>query len=399
MSPAFASAVLLYYVWHTLRNDFDLGGVQNGVTLRTLGTPPDNHLFELKCRVLNGEPDCSIPENPRNTWGSSFQCSRGTLCFIVATRGATNVVFSTSALLEAHIDARTLRATISTVVLPTGATHRLDVYEISAVRGFPQFQKRRDLEVCFDTVPAGAGKRCVQLHFMVPPFDLRMSVDEGPFLTSAVAISRPYERRRVRVQVRDLNLEDHVCIDYPAVTNGVVSNVPNSLNQLAMESQATAFFEWEDMPTLTSSWTYSLSDCFAATRCVGGKLGGVCPGGLWERAFTVKGKSMNATMVFGAHSESKNVRSRSTYTLMLPDYATDSAQLIVASQLGVPAFLDSMNLAIDQALKRGTPYSLQRLEPAFINCPLSTVAVYAILQKWRRNNDGNKFSKVLCHSF
>ena len=375
-----------------------MGGAQNGVTAKTLGTPPDNHLFELNCRVINGEPDCSIPETPRLSWGSSLQCNRGSLCFIVATRGATNVVFSTSALFEAHIDARTLRATISTVLVPTGATHRLDRYEISAVRGFPQFQKRRDLEVCFDTVPAGPGKRCVQLHFMVPPFDLRMSVDEGPFLTSAVAISRPYERRRVRVQVRDLNLEDRVCIDYPAVTNGVVSNVPNSLNQLAMESQATVFFEWEDMATL-SSWTYSLSDCFAATNCVGGKMGAVCHSGLWERAFTVKGKAVNATMVFGAHPQSKNVRSASMYTdsLMLPDYGTDSAQLIVASQLGVPAFLDSLNLAIDQDLTRGTPYSLQRLEPAFINCPLSTVAIYAILQKWRRNNDGNEFSKVLCY--
>ena len=50
-----------------------------------------------------------------------------------------------------------IRIASATVLVPTGATHRLDRYEILPVRGFPQFQKRRDLEVCFDTVPAGPG--------------------------------------------------------------------------------------------------------------------------------------------------------------------------------------------------------------------------------------------------
>ena len=299
--------------------------------------------------------------------------AQGAVCFLVTTREATNVEFSISPALEAHIDARTLRASISSVPVPEGLTHQIVKYELSAVRGFPQFQKRRDLEVCFDTVPQGAGKRCVQLYFLVPPFDLRVSVDEGPFRTRAVADSKPYERRRVRVRVRDLNIEDDVCIDYPAVTQGEVSNVPNAVDQDVLDTSTTAYFEWEET-----------GDCYAATHCVSGLVGGVCTGGEWERVFTIKSKTQNATIVFGAHALSRHVRSRSPLAdgMEPPDQSADSAQLIVASRGGVPAFLDAMNLAIDNDLMRGTPYSLQHLEPAFINCPLRPVAIYAILQKW-----------------
>ncbi len=50
--------------------------MQNGNVVAALGTPPDNHLFELKCRVTGGQPDCAIPDNPRKKWGGAYSCSK-----------------------------------------------------------------------------------------------------------------------------------------------------------------------------------------------------------------------------------------------------------------------------------------------------------------------------------
>ena len=49
---------------------------QNGNVVAALGTPPDNHLFELKCRVANGQPNCAIPDTPRKRWGGQYSCSK-----------------------------------------------------------------------------------------------------------------------------------------------------------------------------------------------------------------------------------------------------------------------------------------------------------------------------------
>jgi hypothetical protein len=383
----------------------------------TTGTPPDGHLFELPCTVINDKPSCAITTSQK--WGTQYLCSQvclsvcrrpspprlpsptalparpilqpllllslsrlgvpltyinlpnwqGSLCFLVATQDVDQVVFTTSAALAAHMDARSLKATILNVAVMEGNTHKIAHYEIANVQGFPEFQGRRDLEVCWDTLPVSAGKRCIQFYFGAPPYHLRMAVDGGAFLTNAVTRIMPYQRSRVVVRVRDLNMQDRVCIDYPATYN-MISGVPGLMQDL----DGKAFFEWEDA-----------GECYAATRCLSGLVGASCVGREWERVFTIKAKAYNSTLTFGHDPQSMHVKSASTFS-SYNDRSAEAARLTLNTILKVPAFADNVP---GVGNVRGTPYSMQRLEPAFINCPLPTVAVYSLLQIWKNTTVGS----------
>jgi len=286
---------------------------------------------------------------------------------MVVTVDADDVIFTTSPALTAHMDLRALKATVQSLDVTPAATHRIRVYRISEVLGFPSFVNRRDLEVCYDTVPAGAGKRCVQIHFGVPPFHLRLSVDGGLFQSSAVARTMPYQTSRVVVRVRDVNALDRVCIDLPA-TYGQVSGVPGTDGVIVEDAAERAYFEWEDS-----------GECYAATRCASGLVGGeLCAGGEWERVFTIKSKTRNTTLTFGSEPQSAQVKSASRWSAFT-DQSSESAQLSLNPVLGVPAFVDSLPGA---NMVAGTPYSMQRLDTCFINCPMSTVSMYSLLQIW-----------------
>jgi len=344
------------------------------------GTPLDGKHFELPCVVSNDQPNCAIPQftyswdMATNAADNEYKCGSA-LCFLVVTIDATDVVFTTSPALTAHMDSRALKATISPVPVMEGALHRIREYAISDIRGFPAFVNKRDLEVCYDTVPAGAGKRCLQLYFGVPPFHLRLSVDGAPFLPRNVARIMPYQKSRVVVRVRDLNTGDRVCIDYPATFNRV-SNVPGNRE----DSAGTAFFDWEDsIGHITDE-----DACYHATRCVSGLVGGtLCAGGEWERIFTIKAKTSNTTVMLGSDQSSNHVKSASRWSTFA-DKSAESATLKLNVVLAVPAFIDD----VPGANKiRGTPYAMERLDTAFINCPVPTVAVYSLLQLWTDDSD------------
>ena len=249
-----------------------------------------------------------------------------------------------------------------------GATHKIAQYVLSDVHGFPEFTKADDLEVCFDTVPAGAGKRCVQFYFGVPPFNLVLSVDGGPFVPHAMATLMPYQRSRVVVRVTDVNRMDHVCIDHPDTRPTEVSGVPNRM----VDDSAPAFFAWEDA-----------GSCYDATRCVSGLVNGeLCEEGVWERIFTIKAKVYNATLTYMDTSDvsTTGVKSKSRVAFStFSDRCSEHVELGLNVLLKRTSFIDEVPGA---NRVRGTPYSLQRLETAFVNCPLRKVAVYAILQHW-----------------
>ena len=293
---------------------------------------------------------------------------QGSICFLVTTHDADSVVFTTSPVLAQHLDSRAVKATITYPKLMDGATHKIAQYVLSDVHGFPEFLKADDLEVCFDTVPAGAGKRCVQFYFGVPPFNLVLSVDGGPFLPRALASMMPYQRSRVVVRVTDVNRMDRVCIDHPYTRPTEVSGVPNRM----VDDSSQAFFEWEDA-----------GSCYDATRCVSGLVNGeLCEGGVWERIFTIKAKVYNATMMYVDTSDvsTTGVKSISRVAFStFSDRCSEHVELGLNVLLKRPSFVDHVPGA---NRVRGTPYSLQRLETAFVNCPLRKVAVYAILQHW-----------------
>ena len=340
---------------------------------RTVGTPADGTVFESPCTITGDGPDCSIEETLR--WGEQIVCSPGAYCFVVATEGASDIVFTTSPALTEHMNLRTLKASIKNIPVMPGAVHKIRLYEISEIQGFPEFESATDLQVCFDTVPAGAGKRCVSFYFGVPPFQVQLSVDGGNFSSTAVARIMPYQRSRVTVRVRDLNAQDRVCIDHPATYNKI-SGVPG-----LMEDQgSTAFFQWEDV-----------GECYAATRCVSGLVDGqTCRGRLWERIFFIKAKPYNATLTFGAVPDASrtNVRSKRRGTdLDQEDRSTQTATLSLHTVLGVPAFLDTMP-GVNTV--PGTPYSGKRFPSAFVNCPVPKIAIYSVLQRWSSDTQSDQ---------
>ena len=201
---------------------------ENGLVKKADGTPANGFQFEVPCLVSNKVPNCAIKTQMK--WGQQLFCSTGAICFLVTTLDATDVVFFPSPGFTDHMDMRTFKCTVSEVAVdntdPLFSRLRMRKYEILDVQGFPEFTSRQDLELCFETIPAGAGRRCLQLYFGVPPYDLRISVDGGAFVSGAVSRSSPYERSRVAVRVRDANVQDQVCIDYPA-TFKAVSNTPD----------------------------------------------------------------------------------------------------------------------------------------------------------------------------
>jgi len=274
-------------------------------------------------------------------------------------------------MLAQHMDVRTVKATIQYPKLMNGATHKIASYVLSDVQGFPDFTRPDDLEVCFDTVPAGAGRRCVHYYFGVPPFKVRMSVDGGAFMPSVLATTMPYQSSRVVVRVTDVNKMDRVCIDHPSTVPTEVSGVPNK----PVDDSAQAFFEWEDA-----------GSCYDATRCLSGLVNGVlCESGEWERVFMIKSKVNNATLTYTGSSATPGVgvksRSRvagSAFDLN-PDSCPERAELKLHVVLKKPAFIDRVPGA---NRLQGTPYSMQRLETAFVNCPIKRVAMYAVLQVW-----------------
>jgi hypothetical protein len=314
------------------------------------------------------------------------------VCFLVTTEGAKDheVHFTTSPQLTEHMDKRTVKVSIASVGVPQDdrddeLVTKIKRFEMSEIQGFPEFQKMEDLEVCFDTVPSGAGKRCVYFYFSVPPYHLRLSVDGENFTSAAVASVMPYQRTRVAVRVRDFNVQDRVCINYPQTYNSV-SGVPNQAGTGLMVDQGrTPWFLWEDVG----------DDCYEATRCVSGSgrvNGELCIGGEggaeWERVFFIKpkGADVDTTLDFGGVRESKflGVSSQSRVT-GAEDYAYEQTKLELRVIRSRPAFLDNV-----PGVNRvpGTPYSMQRFAPAFINCPVPRIAIYVMLQHWKNTTGG-----------
>ena len=115
-----------------------------------------------------------------------------------------------------------------------------------------------------------------------------------------------------------------------------------------------------------------------------------CTGGEWERVFTLKVKTNNATLVFGDSASGFQVRSMSRFSVpgkeAYNDRTVESVRLVFHTVLRTPSLIDAVP---GTARARGTPLRMELLETAFINCPLPTVAIYSVLQIWSNTTTSN----------